>query len=168
MLAAWSPRSSDPLNAAVRVAGAAIALQTAVSAPLPDLTPYQRLSVARIAGEDLDGALDALNEHLPGIRTRLARGMPVERVLKDYDAGVPAARSAEGEVIRALVPVAVAAEGLRAQAESGPPPGLWRLLDERLAALAVSEPVIHAQLTEQVGAWLATAGRDLPREPPPA
>ena len=157
---------SDPLGAAVRVAGAAIALQAAASAGLPYLTPHQQLAVATIAGEDLDAALEDLNDHLPGIRAEIDAGVGIARVLADYDNQVPPATDAEGEIVRALVPVAIAAEALRAQAETGVSTDAWRHLEERLVALELAEPVIHARLTEQVESWLADAARDLPPDAP--
>ena len=156
----------DPLGAVVRVAAAAIALQAAASAGLPELTAHQQLAVATIAGEDLDAALEDLNDHLPGIRAEIDSGVAVERVLAEYDARVPAATDAEGEIVRALVPVAIAAEALRTQAESGVSTDAWRHLEGRLVALERAEPVIHARLTEQVETWLADAARELPPEAP--
>lgn len=155
----------DPLGAVVRVAGAAIALQAAASADLSSLTPHQQLTVATIAGEDLDAALDDLNDHLPGIRAQIGTGVGVERLLSDYDDRVPPPADAEGEIIRALIPVAIAAEALRTQAETGVSTDAWRHLEERLVALELAEPVIHARLSAQVQTWLADAARDLPREP---
>jgi hypothetical protein len=156
----------DPLGAVVRVAAAAIALQATASAGLPELTAHQQLAVATIAGEDLDAALEDLNDHLPGIRAEIDSGVAVERVLAGYDARVPPATDAEGEIVRALVPVAVAAEALRTQAESGVSTDAWRHLEERLVALERAEPVIHSRLTQQVETWLADAARDLPPEAP--
>ena len=85
-------------------------------------------------------------------------------MLADYDDRVPPATDAEGEIVRALVPVAIAAEALRTQAETGVSTDAWRHLEERLVALELAEPVIHARLTEQVETWLADAARDLPPE----
>jgi len=158
--------TSDPLAAVVRVAAAAIALQAAASAGLPELTAHQQLAVATIAGEDLDAALEDLNDHLPGIRAEIDSGVALERVLAEYDVRVSPATDAEGEIVRALVPVAIAAEALRTQAASGVSTDAWRHLEERLVALERTEPVIHARLTAQVETWLADAARDLPPQAP--
>lgn len=159
--------SSDAVCASVLVAARATFLWTAVSAELPNLSPFQQLTVASIAGEKLNDALDALHEHLPGIRARAESGVSVESMLAEYDAKVSAPEGGGGELLKAVLPVAIVGEALRAHAEQGAPPDIWRHLEERLTALELAEPVIHSQLASRVQAWLANARHELPKDAPP-